>query len=421
MATFRAVILRGQRHTKADGTTNVKIRITHRRQNQYISTDLYVTPDDWNNGLTSDEWINSRITDYLATYNHRYLRLGDMARKISALELKKELMHTQDHAVVDFWEFTNRYLGDLERLEKTGSLRGFRGVVSHLRAFRQSLKFHDIDRPFLDAFEGYMRRQGVRGAIPTYMGRLRLLFNAGRRYYNDEDRGIIRIPHYPFRSYKIMAPRNQAQHKALTSSQLHALISYAPLTYREYLGRDTVIIMICLMGINAGDLYRLERIVRGRITYNRSKTGAPLSVAIQPELQEMITRYRGDGHIFRFSADYANHEIFTSNVNRGLRSLITRMHEQARREGEKIDLPEVVTTNWIRHSFATIARNECGYDRDTVGKCLGHDDRVVTDAYIKPDYTIVDNVCRAVLDRVMIPQLTRWEDGNVKGHRMGWY
>ena len=36
MATFRAVILTGQRHTKADGTTNVKIRITHKRTHQYI-------------------------------------------------------------------------------------------------------------------------------------------------------------------------------------------------------------------------------------------------------------------------------------------------------------------------------------------------------------------------------------------------
>ena len=420
MATFRAVILTGQRHTKADGTTNVKIRITHKRTHQYISTDLYVRPDDFDNGQTPDAWVNSRIFDYLATYSNRYVRLGDLSHRLTSSELKRELLRTSETAEVDFWEFAYHYLRNLERLGKTGSLRGFRGVVGHLRTFRQNLRFSDIDRGFLEAFEAYLRRSGVNDALPTYMARFRLLFNAGRRLHNDEDRGIIRIPHYPFRNYRIKVRKRPAREHALTSAQLHTLISYYPLTYREYLARDTVVLMLCLMGINAKDLYLLERIVKGRVTYNRSKTGAELSVKVTPELSEMLGRYRGATRLLNFCDTYNSDEAFTKNVNKGLSSLLTRMHGQAKREGVVLDMPEKVTTNWVRHSFATIARNECGYDRDTVGKCLGHDDGVVTDAYIKPDYTIIDNVCREVLDRVRIPDLIRWEDGNAKGHRMGW-
>lgn len=55
MATFRAVILHGGRHTKADGTTNIKIRITHRRQQQYISTDLYCKPGLFQQGLVTGQ------------------------------------------------------------------------------------------------------------------------------------------------------------------------------------------------------------------------------------------------------------------------------------------------------------------------------------------------------------------------------
>ena len=329
-------------------------------------------------------------------------------------------MRSAQTAEVDFWEFTGRYLQNLERLGKTGSLRGFRGVVAHLRNFRHTLRFSDIDRGFLEAFDAYLRRSGVNDSLPTYMARFRLLFNAGRKYYNDEDRGIIRIPHYPFRTYKIRLRKRPAREHALTSAQLHELVSYYPLTYREYLARDTVVLMLCLMGINSKDLYLLNRVVKGRVTYNRSKTGAELSVKVTPELSEMIGRYRGVTRLLNFSETYNSDEAFTKNVNKGLSSLMARMHGQAKREGVVLDLPEMVTTNWIRHSFATIARNECGYDRDTVGKCLGHDDGVVTDAYIKPDYSIIDNVCRAVLDKVRISALIRWEDGNAKGHRMGW-
>jgi hypothetical protein len=79
-------------------------------------------------------------------------------------------------------------------------------------------------------------------------------------------------------------------------------------------------------------------------------------------------------------------------------------------------LPDRISTNWIRHTFATIARNECGFDRDTVGKCLRHDDGRVTDAYIRPDFTIIDRVCRAVLDKIGIPDMVMWGGAPHKGH-----
>ncbi len=44
MATFKAVILKGNVHKKSDGTTNIKIRLTHNRKADYISTDLYIVP-----------------------------------------------------------------------------------------------------------------------------------------------------------------------------------------------------------------------------------------------------------------------------------------------------------------------------------------------------------------------------------------
>jgi hypothetical protein len=41
---------------------------------------------------------------------------------------------------------------------------------------------------------------------------LRTLFNAPKGKYNDDDLGIIRIPHYPFKKYKIGTPLNQTFH-----------------------------------------------------------------------------------------------------------------------------------------------------------------------------------------------------------------
>ena len=42
MSTFKAVLLKGNIHLKDDGTSNIKIRVTHNRKADYISTDLFI-------------------------------------------------------------------------------------------------------------------------------------------------------------------------------------------------------------------------------------------------------------------------------------------------------------------------------------------------------------------------------------------
>ena len=60
-----------------------------------------------------------------------------------------------------------------------------------------------------------------------------------------------------------------------------------------------------------------------------------------------------------------------------------------------------LTTYYARHSWATIARNECGVDRDTVNEALNHASRdKVTDIYIARDWRRVWEANRKVLTLV---------------------
>ena len=45
MATFKAIVFQTGRHIKQDGTSNIKIRIYHNRESQYIATSYYIRPD----------------------------------------------------------------------------------------------------------------------------------------------------------------------------------------------------------------------------------------------------------------------------------------------------------------------------------------------------------------------------------------
>ena len=55
-----------------------------------------------------------------------------------------------------------------------------------------------------------------------------------------------------------------------------------------------------------------------------------------------------------------------------------------------------------RHSFATIARNDCNVSKDDIGLCLNHSSGgSITDVYIKKDFTRIDEVIRTVVDFVL--------------------
>ena len=67
------------------------------------------------------------------------------------------------------------------------------------------------------------------------------------------------------------------------------------------------------------------------------------------------------------------------------------------------DVPgtEGLTFYAARHSFATIARNDCGVSMDDIALCLTHDSgHSMTDTYIKKDYSRVDNVINEVVQFV---------------------
>ena len=48
MATFKAIVFKG--HLKQDGTSNIKIRIYHNRESQYIATCYFIQPEGMDGG-----------------------------------------------------------------------------------------------------------------------------------------------------------------------------------------------------------------------------------------------------------------------------------------------------------------------------------------------------------------------------------
>ena len=71
MTTFKAIVFQTGRHIKQDETSNMKIRIYHNRESQYIATSYYIQPGNMDDSgrilpnVTNGEMIEYEINAYI--------------------------------------------------------------------------------------------------------------------------------------------------------------------------------------------------------------------------------------------------------------------------------------------------------------------------------------------------------------------
>jgi hypothetical protein len=210
MATFKAVIFKGDIHIKMDNTTNIKIRITHNRKSEYIATDLFVHYKKFENGFATGgeaaNFLNSRIRDEIEKYTQRYWKLGDLASKLTAKEVKERILKDNNKDEIDFHNFADQYVTELIAKGRKGTARSLGATISQLKKFKTRLNFNDITLQFLNEYINFLKSNGVKNGVDNYIRAMRRIFREGQTRFNDEDRGIIRIPQYPFKKLKYDKP-----------------------------------------------------------------------------------------------------------------------------------------------------------------------------------------------------------------------
>ncbi|WP_302029728.1 site-specific integrase [Bacteroides finegoldii] len=411
MPTVKIVILKHQK--KDDDTWNVKIRITHERKSSYIATSHYVGMDLINKKTFELKERNNPIYDLVMTdvlrIREEISKLGHTVDLYSAKglsELIKEKLSNKPNGI-NFFDFGYAYA---DKIIKEGRRVGenYRIAVHKFEEFigGRNILFSDITSSLLMKYDEYLRGQRSKcgignisdSGVRLYMSKIQAIFNQAKLTYNDEETGIIRIQNNPFVKYKI--PKiPMTRKKSLSVEQIRSIKSCRiPDNMTGVLvARDVFVMSFLMAGMNTVDMYYLGEAVDGRLEYERRKTRtrradkAFISIKIEPELLPYIERYKdslGD-RAFNFFVRYATHKQFVHKVNTHLKTI-----------GSILEIPDL-TFYAARHSWATIARNECGISMDDVSMCLnhksGHD---VTDTYIRKDWSVIDRANRKVLDYV---------------------
>lgn len=250
----------------------------------------------------------------------------------------------------------------------------FNGMRNKLVEFDEhalELGFDDINNKYVSEFYDFLNRSLKPNSSAMYIGKLQSLFH----YAVDNDI----TENYPFKKLKVKY--QQTKKRDLSVEQLRFLFTNDFGKYQSAV--DYFKLTFYLIGINQVDMYALQGISnRGRIEYDRHKTGKHYSIMVQPEAMEIIERYG-----FRFG--FSSFEKFYQTMRYSLRKV---------GEYSKINVP--LTSYWARHSWASIA-SDLDFSKEVIAHGLGHGNNSVTDTYINYNIKKVDNANRVIIDYIL--------------------
>lgn len=386
MVTFQYKV--NPKQKRRDGTMNVKIIVTYKRKRKMLPTSIYCTSKDITRGgkLKNQSYIDSverTISKYRKKVAGMGLELGDFTLEY----VVKKLLESDSH---DFFSFTEDFVGD----SRASTMLGYKNAANAVERFIgcRSLSFKEMTRDFFVRFENWLseRHGGITSGDILYINKVRAIYRKAQVQFNDENNEVISS--YPLIAYKV--PKLPLiEKRALPIETIRKIMGLDIANHSTLVCRDLFILSFCLMGMNAADIFSAGYTSETKICYNRAKTrgrrsdGAYMEVWIDPRVQPLVKRYRGKNKMFLFTEKFSKQRLRN----------ILEVH--IRKVGNMVGV-EKLTFYAARHSFATIAYNDCGIDKYIVHSMLNHvpQEMKITDVYIKRTFEKENEANKKVLD-----------------------
>lgn len=402
MPTFKAVVQRHQE--RRDGKFPISIRVIHNRQVCYLPTGLYCTRSQINKHTfeIKDQFILTRTGQTIRNYESTLLEIDtEIMRSMGVHELCAFFRTNAQE--LDFIGFCQTIIASNPRRYRT--LHSVLRIIQNMGITKLSAA--DFTSAFLRQFQNALERPVgndtskrvlTENTKAQYLQRLCMAFRRMQKEYNTEFHKVI--THDPFvniEKYHPAAPKK----RSLTIEQLREFFALKATNAKEQAAIDMVKMSFGMCGINLFDLQCLEWSnydeQTQRVHFVRHKTEGTagskvaISIRIEPEVMAIAQKYitpRGSKYLFSFSNKGPSFD-FCATVN-------NRLKTACRKNGIG-----VLTPYQFRHTWATIARNNCDVSKDDIDLCLAHvGNNPMADVYIRPDYSRIDKANRKVLDYV---------------------
>lgn len=406
MAVFKPVV----RFKRPDGYYPVYIRVTHQRKVQYIKTDKMV--DQKGVGKSSGikdpyvmKFCANRISRYVEILNQQDISSWTVDEVVNYLK--------SGTADICFSDYAREYQSKMIQEGHARNARTYELAYENLERYIGTTKVmfsHLTSTVITRWIESLANTARAKEQYPVCV---RQIFKQALLDYNDYDAGIIRITTNPWPKVKI--PKADAsQHRAISMEDCQAFF-YAPLPESDRklplteLGHDVAMMIICLAGINTVDLFYAEKknYHDAIIGYERRKTrgartdNAWFEIRVPDILKPIVEKYldtnAGSEYLFNFHTRHSTNDSFNANVNIGIRQICEK--------ALGVDKGKGYSGYTFRHTWATVAQNECGATLADVDFGLNHSNKTqLARTYVKIDFTPAWELNEKVVEKIFFTE-----------------
>ena len=410
MAKARLILDTRKSSKGIDGLYPIALRIFHKKQ-RIIRLPQSTSVAGWDdknmtfkksasaNKDRDCDFINTNLYAKLHSAKSIINELGDTINDISVDVLIKNIKKSWDDGLssdlkknlsneISLLDWGQVLINRKHKEGKPSTAKWYKDSITAFTNFnnKRPVKLYQLTVTFLKEFEMEHKSKGnSNNGISSYIRAIRAIYNSAIK----EDKYVP--SKNPFLHYKIPTTRRNKK-KALSKEKIIAIRN---LKYEENTSlwhtKNYVLSMFNCRGMNLIDLakLRVKDVGENRIYYGRSKTGDPLSVRITDEFTDILNLYiqDKDANDFIFPIGYDG-SVETFTKYRSDRRLVNKLLKKIAADA---GIEEKITSYYIRHSWATIAKN-MGISTEIISEGLGHHSLKTTEIYLRSfDNSVLDD------------------------------
>ena len=386
-----------KRYRLANGKYAVKLTISRNGRTLYLPLGIEVREEDWDATCRNQNYVKN-IKEKTALNMHIRSRLSQAEQTIRDLQLKGLLRQFDNRKLIEYLSTDRTHTEERQYLsfqaeeclkEKTNkdTVDTYRSAIKALSRHYdyETFLLQDFSRKMLEDFRRKLSDEGLKqNTIASYISKLKAIYKFAY------DNGDISTP-FP----RFQMRHEQTRKRSLLVEQLRTLMRCNTTRIaRSYI--DILMLITYMRGINMKDLseLRLSDIRNGRIEYDRDKTGKHIEIKLEPEMMEIIERYKGKVALLRFFDGHKPSEEYHKAFGNKMRMSI-------RNAARKAGITEPISAYWGRHTWSSLAI-EIGIDIAHVSAGLSHSHgEAVTQVYVQYRQKKIDEDSRRVIDYIL--------------------
>lgn len=364
MTTFSIVIVPTKR--LANGKHRIRIAVAHQAQTRYIATPFILDSiSQLKKGRVVRHENAAQINLCLQrTINEYMLILSSIkhANQLTCTQLIHSIQEEERKKYLTFDVIAKEFLSTLQSESRIKSYKLYKTAISHFNRFLK--KEHDIPleqiRPsHIHQYQNFLEKRELSSTtVRIYLTLIKVILNYAIKM------DYIHYKVHPFAA--CILPSSRIRNLDLTVDELKSLRDVSLKEQNLLIVRDLFMLTYYLGGINLKDLldYHFEEnnLILSYIRHKtyRTKHGEnEIVFSIQPEAQQIISKYRTDKGFLKFGPYESYNKVY---------SLIYRYLTRIAREA---GITSSISYYSARKSFAQHGYN-IGIQIETIEYCIGH-------------------------------------------------